>query len=54
MLPVPDRLRKNLKRGDTHDLSDRGDSGILVRLPGDGPGPAGMVLSQGNGNPALS
>ena len=54
MLPVPDRLRKNLKRGDTHVLFDRGCSGILIRLPGGGPGPAGMVLSQGNANPAIS
>jgi hypothetical protein len=53
MLPVPDRLRKNLKRGATHVLCDRGDSDIFVRLPGGGPGPAGMVLSQGNGNPAI-
>ena len=40
MLPVPDRLRKNLKRGDPHVLFDRGGSDILVRLPGGGPDPA--------------
>jgi hypothetical protein len=53
LLPVPDRLRKNLKRGDDHDVPDCGCSNLLVRLPGGGPDPAGMVLNQVNGNPAI-